>query len=471
MQHPAMLKALILLAALPSPDDPIQAAARSVVERLAEGAFEQVAPPKAPPHLDAKALRKGWEEVARQAGPFQGIDDTRLERRPTGDYAYVRCRFGGRAYDARMLLGPDRKLQGFTLIPAPLGGPGLIRAQGYFQARPRKGVGTITFPVPGTYRDQVPLTFSVRSIPADAVKGYRWKRREDGRNWLCEVEVAPPPSGAYVKWESLVLVGDRPRADLPHAPEPECPDEAKPWTRSTACVQSDDPDIRAKARELAQGDVAAYVRKAVGFAATNPVRMRPGSTLDARCALDTGSSCTGRANLAAALLRARGIPARTVAHLPTWSGPLFEHWLVEYWHPGAGWTWVEPSLNRIQPEPWMVAVLNVAEPEDEDSARSFAPYAVRSVMAGAPRLSVPELSDGLGADNSPFPDGETSALATPEAPLKGGDFAALFTDARNRFEALTRKGLPEQDGEARVAALIRAAREGGPDGLRKALGG
>ena len=85
-------------------------------------------------------------------------------------------------------------------------------------------------------------------------------------------------------------------------------------------------------------------------------------------------------------VRARGIPARTVAHLPTWSGPLYEHWLVEYWHPGAGWVWLESSLGQFRPPPCSLVVLNVANPEDED--RAFDPLQCRQVMPGAPHLSV-----------------------------------------------------------------------------------
>src|SRR5207249_3215793 len=112
---------------------------------------------------------------------------------------------------------------------------------------------------------------------------------------------------------------------------PEAPREAEAWLRSAGCVQADDADVKAKAEELAQGtdDIGEYARRVIHFTTRNPLRMRLLKSLDARDALKSGSSCTGRANLAAALLRARGVPARTVAHLPTWSGPLFCHWLVE----------------------------------------------------------------------------------------------------------------------------------------------
>ncbi len=170
---------------------------------------------------------------------------------------------------------------------------------------------------------------------------------------------------------------------------PKHPRKRQPWTRSTACVQSDDPAIREKANELAKGTegVEAYARRVIEFTAHHQGKEGvPFDTLDARKGLDCGGSCTSRANLAAALLRARGIPARTVAHLPTWSGPLYEHWLVEYWHPGAGWVWLESSLGQFRPLPCTLVVLGVANPEDED--RAFDPLQTRQVMPGAPHLSV-----------------------------------------------------------------------------------
>jgi transglutaminase-like putative cysteine protease len=347
---------------------------------------------------------------------------------------------------------------------APLDGPGVVHAQAQaaVASRSKDGVGVLTFPIPGTYRDQVPLTFDLHVEPPAALKGYRWVRRSDLRNWLCEVTVAPTQEGALVQWEGLVLV-DRGKSDpLPRADQPETPEEAKPWTRSTACVQSDDPAIRDKANELAKGTegLEAYSRRVIEF--TSHHKGKPGvafDALDARKGLDCGGSCTSRANLAAALLRARGVPARTVAHLPTWSGPLYEHWLVEYWHPGAGWVWLESSLGKFRPLPCSLVVLNVANPEDEDKA--FDPLQCRQVMPGAPHLSVHVGSEELhratklqrklaGAGN----------LATTETSLKGTDeeLAGLFSVARSAFETLAR------ESEKGVAD------EGRTESVRKALG-
>ncbi len=343
---------------------------------------------------------------------------------------------------------------------APLDGPGVVRAraQAGVATRGKDDVGVLTFPIPGTYRDQVPLTFDVKVEPPGALKSYRWVRRPDGRNWLCEVTVVPTKEGALVRWEALVLVGRGKAEPLPRAARPEAPEEAAPWTRSTACVQRDDPAIRDKANELAQGTagVEAYARRVIEFTAHHQGKEGvPFDALDARKALECGGSCTSRANLAAALLRARGIPARTVAHLPTWSGPLYEHWLVEYWHPGAGWVWLESSLGQFRPLPCTLVVLGVANPEDED--RAFDPLQTRQVMPGAPHLSVHVGSEPL----HPAPQfdrqlGGAGNIATVEARLSGteAELAELFSVARapsRRWPGNVRRARPAPHGPSRCA--------------------
>src|SRR5262249_1486567 len=127
-----------------------------------------------------------------------------------------------------------------------LDGPGIIRAeaQAAVATRTDDAVGVLTFPIPGTYGDQIPLTFDLHVDPPAALKSYRWVQRTDQRNWLCEVNLAPKHEGALVRWEGLVLVDRGKSETLPLADKPEVPEEAKPWTRSTACVQSDDQAIR-----------------------------------------------------------------------------------------------------------------------------------------------------------------------------------------------------------------------------------
>jgi len=353
-----------------------------------------------------------------------------------------------------------------------LTGPGIIRATAATAVRATKlgTAGKVWFPIPLLTSHQVPLTFEVVADPPEALKGWRWRKREDGVNWLCEADVAPGPGGATVRWTSLVLVeltdvNQRvdwaPLPSLSSVPMPEkghaldVPDEAKPWLRSTACVQSADEDVARKAEDLVSGvtDVKSYVRNVIAFTKANEGRGKPFVSLDAKTALGCGGSCMSRANLAAALLRARGIPARTLSHLPTWSGPLYEHWLVEYWHPGAGWTWIEPSSGELRPSPCLVVVLNIANPYDEDEA--FSSHLTWSgVMPGAARLSVHELSRELRYDfMTPVSNqaaGEWRIVSSAQ------DFAPIFEAAQQAYPRLAADARAGQVAEARSCRVQEA---------------
>jgi hypothetical protein len=372
--------------------------------------------------------------------------------------------------DAHLVVGKENGRT--NMAGGSLGGPGVIRASAGTTAKAAKEgtEGVVTFPVPALTRDQVPLTFTVVAEPAAALRSFRWRLREDGRNRLCDVTLQASPAGVSVRWEALVLVGGRADAPLPAAAAAEAPEEAAAWLRATACVQSGDPAIVGKAKELAEGadGVEGYVRRVIAFTSQN--RGRPGvafDALDARKALDCGGSCTSRANLCAALLRAHGIPARTQAHLPTWSGPLYEHWLVEYWHPGAGWTWVEPTLNRVRPEPWTLVVLNVAYPEDEELAFDLR-IAHSGVVPGVPLWSVHNIAWPLDRSFGKATDN----LAAPETRLRGtaDEIAAALDAAQAAFEQLAAGAERGRTDLARDERIARALKVGTAAALRDALG-
>jgi hypothetical protein len=273
-----------------------------------------------------------------------------------------------------------------------------------------------------------------------------------------------------VGWESLVLVGREEASPLPGADRPEAPDEARPWLRATAAVQSDDPAIRAKAEELAgdDRDIEGFARRVMAFTSSHDVPGQPLRALDALHGLRCGGSCTSRANLAAALLRARDIPARTVAHLPTWAGPLYEHWLVEYWHPGAGWVRLETSYDTFRPQPWTMAVLNVANPDDED--RAFDDNQARFVMAGAPFASVHSGDANLVDARQIEHEGWVNE-AVPLARLSGdeAEIEAVFEAARRAFERLSTESLAGRSDPARAAFIEAASSRGDAIALARAL--
>lgn len=328
-------------------------------------------------------------------------------------------------------------------------------------------IGTLTFPIPGVYKQQIPLTFEVKAKPRTAILDYKIRRREDGINWVAEVRVKPPKKGAIINWESLVLTGGSKENFLKKNRERPSDNSSK-WLKSTKCVQSNDPAIKEKAEELANcsSEVKSYVTKVVDFVSKNKGSGKKFDSLDAKTALEAGGSCTSRANLAAALLRAKGIPARTVAHLPTWHrGPLFEHWLVEYWDSDYGWVAAEPTLNR-QPNYNALVIIAISSSADEEKSDNS--LHLRYIMPGAAYLSGCELSQELVMATF-MPNVEGPNIVVEEAEIIGSqsELQSLFDTAHQSFTTRV-----EANGiiEKRMIDAIRlAARDGRPQQLQKQL--
>jgi len=371
-------------------------------------------------------------------------------------------------------LGPIDLAQANRKPIASLQGPGVIHLamQAPVKAFGTKQTGVVTIPMPGLYRDQVPLDFHLTAMPKNALRGYTFARRPDGLNWVCRAVVTPPKRGMLLRWTSDVLVFERPATPLPKVPLPTSTPPGNAWTYATACVQSGDPAIRAKAQELAQGspDTETYVRRVLAFTATNRGTGAKFDSLDAVKALACGGSCTNRANLAAALLRAQNIPARTVSHMPAWSrgNPFYEHWLTEYWHPGAGWVSIEPTHGVMQPSPTEIAVLSVSSPADENKALD--PIHLRLIMPGAAYLSACELSPELTAANL-LPD---DAINTVYAAARIGGTPAQMTQlkvtALRAFARLTAPPSPDTSLPS-SQAILAAARTGKASRLTAVLHG
>lgn len=271
-------------------------------------------------------------------------------------------------------------------------------------AKEPHGHGTVQFPIPGPYREQVPLSFHLHADPPDALGKVACRIRKDGRNWICKAEVTPPAEGVKLEWSALMLIGHRETPELPKVTwgQMTYPDEVAQWTRPTACIQSDDKGIKNCAQGYRQcsDNLEEYVKKVIKFTSEHKLEetMQGGpamlKSLDAVHALNYGGSCTSRSNLCAALLRAEGIPARTQAHLPTWAAEHYQHWSVEYWHPRVGWTWIEPVLNNYQQPESSSVVLNTSNPKDEDLA--FDQRIQQSgVLQGVPLHAVHNVSASL----------------------------------------------------------------------------
>lgn len=140
-------------------------------------------------------------------------------------------------------------------------------------------------------------------------------------------------------------------------------DELREYTQPSLTVQSSAEPIRDKAFEIFYGTWTGNVREAlekiVRFTAEKIEFKAPGDQT-ALVSLNRGYAvCTGKANLAVALARSLGIPARILAVLSS-------HFICEFWIPDYGWVRGE-STQGIFPDPKHIWTVDwIADIEDEN---------------------------------------------------------------------------------------------------------
>ena len=129
--------------------------------------------------------------------------------------------------------------------------------------------------------------------------------------------------------------------EMPVTPRKNLPNEVKKWLLPSDFIQSDHWRIKLRARMLkgTSNNVIEIAERIANFTA-NEIQYE-GGIQDALYTLKTGKGvCTGKANLAAALLRANGIPARILFVYPM-------HFIVEYYVNSHGWIRMESTIGEM----------------------------------------------------------------------------------------------------------------------------
>ena len=136
------------------------------------------------------------------------------------------------------------------------------------------------------------------------------------------------------------------------APPTHVPPELRRWLQPSPFIESDDPAIGARARELTRGARSRWdaVRR-IGAWVHREIRYTMAATPSARLALDKkAGDCGPHSTLMTAMLRAAGIPARLVGGLlytPTFGGSFGQHAWVEVHMGPAGWVPVDPTTGEF----------------------------------------------------------------------------------------------------------------------------
>lgn len=253
----------------------------------------------------------------------------------------------------------------------------------------------VTWAVPPNYENQAPVLIDVRNDTSAGVIGWGVINDTNPPNKVLKFLISPLRKGEQVSihFDYFVFVKNKRYEDLPDyvkiPAESELPDDTKIWLASTKAIQSDNILIKLKAYTLRckSDDLTELAEKIVKYT-SSPKTLRlmfwylacllfPGERspwvkyLDAVSSLFFGGSCTGRANLGAALFRANGVPAKNIIVTPVFAGKdlwFDAHYICEYYCPDYGWVSAETTLGITPYEPKNYITLRVNYPEDENLA-------------------------------------------------------------------------------------------------------
>jgi hypothetical protein len=337
----------------------------------------------------------------------------------------------------------------------------------------------VLLPMPLARDGQSPLAAEVVCDPPHAMTG--WKPRcRSGANWVADVELAGGPEGETFELalHAYVLAAFRDYKALdgstPLDRYGSIPKEFKTWLEASAIVQAGDPALKEWAGKIGGKTVGELVKglgRVMGEIEGGYGR-EFGNRWDAVSGLKERTGCCGQANLAAALFRSLGVPARILAGYPAWSGSLATHYVVEYYVPGFGWAIYDSAsgLDRAHPS----RQINVSEVTiaDENASRKRPVVAGQWFWFGVPANSVTEIEGEMSMRLRPAiggSDGEDGTehaaaihrLFPKDTPV--ADQNALVDAASARWNRLIKRGdsaslrVDSRIANARDAAALKAA--------------
>jgi hypothetical protein len=264
------------------------------------------------------------------------------------------------------LAGPQAEL-GKTITTAPakvMNQSGLVAAMGGARVKLSSSDPQEVFlPIPQLADGQVPICYFISCTPPNAATEFRLRKRADC-NVVVSVRLVGNNQEVQLTWSSVVLLV--PRNATPNTTPPDA------YRAATPCVQAQAAEITklAAATWPATGKTADFAANIQRHIREMKKKERPRS-LDALGILQSGESgiCTANANLASALMRAKGIACRSVAVIPPTSQRLEMHRIVEFFD-NNHWHSFDPSSLQtdIPAKPWQNIIMAKTTGWDEQMA-------------------------------------------------------------------------------------------------------
>jgi len=246
-----------------------------------------------------------------------------------------------------------------------MAGTGLVGAVGGARVKIlNEGTHEILIPMPQLVDSQIPVCYSITTTPGEAATKYSLRIREDSNAVVSLQLNGSPGQEIRIDWVSIILIS--PRVVVPNQVSTE------QYIRPTACVQSGDTQITKLAQKLwpDNGRIDAYAANIQEFIRDMKQNKQPRS-MDASGILESGGNwiCTANANLGAALLRVKKIPARSIAVIPPTAQRLEMHRIVAYFDSGK-WVKFDPSSLQkdIPMKTWQNIIMAKTTITDENVA-------------------------------------------------------------------------------------------------------
>lgn len=246
-----------------------------------------------------------------------------------------------------------------------MNGSGLAGAMGGINLKAhRAGEYYLRLPLPQITDGQIPVYYGLETKPQIALLESRLQEQNDGNVFISLQLQADKGQEISIEWSSVILITQEPAIYNPALPQD--------FISATACVQTKDPRISELSEQLwpATNSIKDYAIQIQQFILQMESRKQPMS-LDALGILNSGYNtiCTANANLACALMRAKQVPCRIMATLPTISRRFEMHRIVEYYDQG---TWIpfDPSMvyADIPLQPWQNIIMVKNNINDENVA-------------------------------------------------------------------------------------------------------
>ncbi len=328
-----------------------------------------------------------------------------------------------------------------------------VEARGAYRAQAPAGADDpgAALSIPWAFEGQVPVAYGVSSQPPGGIR--QWRVRRDGDNAFLELRLKPMKPGESLKlrWRARLLLRQRPEAfglaARPIALHQQAPAAVKEFLLPAAGVQTGSEEVKAAAAAVKPQPPEDFraVMAALSGMLGERLKFAGGGNQGAAEVLRSGKAvCTGMANTACAVLRARGVPTRILACVLTGSTAQ-EHYITESHVPGHGWLRYE-STERVFPVP--------------DTAHVI----LRVVRPGHPRspLNVPLYWTGSGglAVNADMAFGRGDCWHASKVLGEAAAAPARVEEAFGRLRAfwLAQAGRPQTgagvSGEPRVRELL-----------------